>query len=65
MPEEPTKSMDYASMITAVISGITELVKLYNTIKTNAKQDHELTAEEEAAFDKKISDTLAQAHWQL
>lgn len=68
MPEEPqqkSNNMDYASMVTAIISGITELVKLYNSIKEKARQDKELTPEQELAFDEQIRNTLSQAHWKL
>ena len=54
-----------AAAIVGIVSAIEALVKLYGSTVAAAKQDQELTPEQEAAFQAKLSEMFASPAWQI
>lgn len=57
--------MNPAVIISLAIAALQSIVELILKTKEAAKQNAELTLEQEAEFDKQIQETLAQIHWKI
>lgn len=60
-----TKTMGTAEAILLAIGAASQLAKLIESLISKAKQDHELTPEEEAAIDTAKAALYSQSHWQV
>lgn len=52
-------------IIFLAISGAEVAIKLVNSLIARAKQNAELTPEQEAEVDKRHKELMSQAHWQV
>jgi len=57
--------MNATIIMALAIAALQSIVTLIIKTKETAKQNAELTPEQEAEFDKQINETLAQIHWKI
>lgn len=51
-------------LLPPALEAIKAAVSVFNTIREQARQKGELTPEQDAAYQQKLEETFAQAHWQ-